>query len=331
MVLRQAVLVTGGAGYIGAHCCKALYEAGYLPVCYDNLSSGHESFVKWGPLVVGDIADAGKLTETMAAHGVVAVMHFAAFSAVGESVIDPQKYYQNNLAGTLALLQAMRDTNVLRLVFSSTGAVYGQADSKPIAEAAAGRPINPYGMSKWMIEQVLADYRPAYGLNSFSLRYFNACGDDSGGEIGELRDPETHLIPRAMMALQGHVDFSVFGEDYATPDGTAIRDYIHVADLAEAHILALKCLLNGHEGGALNLGTGSGFSVLQILKAIAQEAGREVPYIVRERRTGDPEFLVADPSAAFEVLGFRPVSSDLVTIVRTAWAWHRKTHPLRDG
>lgn len=328
---RQAVLVTGGAGYIGAHCCKALHDAGYLPICYDNLSSGHKSFVKWGPLVVGDIADASKVVETIATQGVVAVMHFAAFSAVGESVIDPQKYYQNNLAGTLGLLQAMRETDVLKLVFSSTGAVYGQADSKPIAEAAAGRPINPYGMSKWMIEQVLADYRHAYGLNSFSLRYFNACGDDPGGEIGELRDPETHLIPRAMMALQGHVDFSVFGDDYATPDGTAIRDYIHVADLAAAHILALKHLLEGHRGGAFNLGTGSGFSVLEILKAIELEAGRTVPRVIRDRRAGDPEFLVADPSAAVGVLGFRPAFSDLATIVRTAWAWHRKAHPVRSG
>ena len=328
---RQAVLVTGGAGYIGAHCCKALHDAGYLPICYDNLSSGHKSFVKWGPLVVGDIADASKVVETIASQGVVAVMHFAAFSAVGESVIDPQKYYQNNLAGTLGLLQAMRETDVLKLVFSSTGAVYGQADSKPIAEAAAGRPINPYGMSKWMIEQVLADYRHAYGLNSFSLRYFNACGDDPGGEIGELRDPETHLIPRAMMALQGHVDFSVFGDDYATPDGTAIRDYIHVADLAAAHILALKHLLEGHRGGAFNLGTGSGFSVLEILKAIELEAGRTVPRVIRDRRAGDPEFLVADPSAAVGVLGFRPAFSDLATIVRTAWAWHRKAHPVRSG
>lgn len=329
MSSRQAVLVTGGAGYIGAHCCKALYEAGYLPVCYDNLSSGHEAFVKWGPLVVGDIADGRKVAETLSAHSVIAVMHFAAFSAVGESVIDPQKYYQNNLSGTLGLLQAMRSTNVLKLVFSSTGAVYGQADSKPIAEAAAGRPINPYGKSKWMIEQVLADYRNAYGLNSFSLRYFNACGDDPDGDVGELRDPETHLIPRAMMALQGHVDFSVFGNDYATPDGTAIRDYVHVADLAAAHILALQHSLAGHRGGAFNLGTGSGFSVLQILQAIEQEAGRPVPYVVRQRRAGDPEFLVADPSAALSTLGFRPSSSDLATIVRTAWAWHRKAHPAR--
>lgn len=328
---RQAVLVTGGAGYIGAHCCKALHAAGYLPVCYDNLSTGHADFVKWGPLVIGDIADSGAVAEAIARHHVVAVMHFAAFSLVGESVIDPQKYYQNNLAGTLGLLQAMRETDVLKLVFSSTGAVYGQADSKPIAEAAAGRPINPYGTSKWMIEQVLADYRHAYGLQSFRLRYFNACGDDPDGQIGELRDPETHLIPRAMMAMQGHAEFSVFGDDYATSDGTAIRDYIHVVDLAAAHIRALTLLLEGHEGGAFNLGTGSGLSVLQILKAIEQEAGRAVPHVIRARRSGDPEFLVADASAAHAVLGFRPQFSDLSTIVKTAWAWHQRAHPVRSA
>jgi UDP-arabinose 4-epimerase len=328
MDLRQAVLVTGGAGYIGAHCCKALCEAGYLPVCYDNLSSGHEAFVKWGPLVVGDIADSQKLADTIAAHGVVAVMHFAAFSLVGESVVDPQKYYQNNLAGTLGLLQAMRETNVLKLVFSSTGAVYGQADNKPIAEAAAGRPINPYGTSKWMIEQVLGDYRRAYGMNSFSLRYFNACGADASCSIGELRNPETHLIPRALMALQGHVsDFAVFGDDYETPDGTALRDYIHVNDLAAAHIAALKLLLAGHEGAALNLGTGNGYSVRQILDAVLAETGRGVPYAMNARRAGDPATLVADPSASKSVLNFEPRHSSLAEVVRSAWAWHQKAHP----
>lgn len=325
---RQAVLVTGGAGYIGAHCCKALYDAGYLPVSYDNLLSGHEAFVKWGPLIVGDIADSSRVAETIAGHDAVAVMHFAAFSLVGESVADPQKYYQNNLAGTLGLLQAMREANVLKLVFSSTGAVYGQADSKPIAEAAAGRPINPYGMSKWMIEQVLADYRRAYALNSFSLRYFNACGADVSGSIGELRNPETHLIPRALMALQGHVsDFAVFGDDYETPDGTAVRDYIHVADLAAAHIVALKLLLAGNAGAALNLGTGHGYSVRQILDAVEAETGRAVPFKMNHRRSGDPASLVADPSASRAILGFRPTQSDLSEIISTAWAWHQKAHP----
>lgn len=328
MVLKQAVLVTGGAGYIGAHCCKALHDAGYLPISYDNLSTGHEAFVKWGPLVVGDIADSQKVAATITAHNAVAVMHFAAFSLVGESVIDPQKYYQNNLVGTLGLLQAMRDTKVLKLVFSSTGAVYGQADSKPIAEAAAGRPINPYGVSKWMIEQILLDYRRAYGLDSFSLRYFNACGADPSGSIGELRNPETHLIPRALMTLRGHVsNFAVFGDDYETSDGTAIRDYIHVNDLAAAHIAALQRLLRGAEGAAVNLGTGNGYSVREILEAVLAETGQAVAFATKPRRSGDPAVLVADPSASRSVLDFEPRYSSLSNIVRSAWAWHQKAHP----
>lgn len=327
---KPAVLVTGGAGYIGSHGCKALSEAGFLPICYDNLSTGHENFAKWGPLVVGDVADTAKVAEAIRAHSAVAVMHFAAFSAVGESMVDPQKYYLNNLAGTLSLLKAMRSENCLRLVFSSTGAVYGDADTKPLREDRLCQPINPYGSSKWMIEQVLSDYRPAYGLNSFCLRYFNACGDDPSGLIGELRDPETHLIPRAMMALQGHVgDFAVFGDDYDTPDGTAVRDYIHVVDLATAHVLALKLLIDGHQGGSYNLGTGAGFSVKQILSAIETETGRAVPCVNKPRRAGDPPFLVADPTNASAVLNFRPKFSDLPTIIKTAWAWHRQAHPSR--
>lgn len=328
MDTKQAILVTGGAGYIGAHCCKALSEAGYLPVTYDNLSSGHEAFVRWGPLVVGDIANSSQVAEVIAAHGVVAVMHFAAFSLVGESVVDPQKYYQNNLAGTLGLLQAMRQTNVLKLVFSSTGAVYGHADNKPIAEEAAGRPINPYGASKWMIEQVLADFRRAYALSSFSLRYFNACGADNSGLIGELRNPETHLIPRALMALRGHVsEFAVFGDDYETPDGTAVRDYIHVNDLAVAHLAALHLLLAGDMGAAVNLGTGTGYSVRQILDVVHAETGQAVPFKMHDRRNGDPATLVADPSASKTILGFEPARSSLPEIIRSAWAWHQKAHP----
>jgi UDP-glucose 4-epimerase len=215
-------------------------------------------------------------------------------------------------------------------VFSSTGAVYGNADNRALPESYASAPINPYGTSKWMIERILADYRSAYGLGSFCLRYFNASGADASGGIGELRENETHLIPRAMMALQGHVgDFAVFGDDYDTPDGTAIRDYIHVSDLAAAHILALELLIQGHSGGAFNLGTGTGFSVRQILAATAAETGREVPHVVKPRRSGDPAYLVADPSAARETLKFRPVHSDLATIIRTAWAWHQTAHPLR--
>jgi UDP-glucose 4-epimerase len=329
MTNRPTVLVTGGAGYIGAHCCRALTAAGYEPVVYDNLSTGHRSFVA-GPLVVGDLLDKTALTRAFTQHKIAAVMHFAAASLVGESVADPQKYYSNNFVGTLSLLQAMREAGCDRIVFSSTGAVYGNADSKALPEDFPCAPINPYGASKWMIERMLADYRSAYGFGAFCLRYFNASGADPGGGIGELRDNETHLIPRAMMALQGHVgDFAVFGDDYDTPDGTAIRDYIHVTDLAAAHVEALKLLLAGHAGGAFNLGSGSGFSVREILAAIRAETGREVPHVVKPRRSGDPTYLVADPSAARKVLNFTPRHSDLATIIRTAWAWHRKAHPLK--
>lgn len=330
MSRKPAILVTGGAGYIGAHCCKALAEAGYLPVCFDNLSTGHGDFVKWGPLVVGDVGGTQAVADAIVAHEVVAVMHFAAFSQVGESVIDPQKYYLNNLCGTLSLLKAMLERKCTRLVFSSTGAVYGDAARDPIKEGAAGATVNPYGSSKWMIERVLGDYRRAYGLNSFCLRYFNACGADSSGAIGEFRDPETHLIPRAMMALQGYVrDFAIFGDDFDTPDGTAIRDYIHVVDLAAAHVLALDALLKGAAGGSYNLGTGSGYSVREILTVIERETGLKMPLITSPRRAGDPPILVADPSAARNDLGFVPRCSDIATIVKSAWAWHQSTHPRK--
>ena len=281
---RPAILVTGGAGYIGSHCCRALERAGYHPVCYDNFSTGHRSFVT-GSLVTGDLRDKATLARAFAQHKIMAVMHFAASSLVGESVSDPQKYYTNNVLSTLTLLDAMREADCKRLVFSSTGAVYGNADSKALPESYPCAPINPYGASKFMIERMLADYRSAYGLGSFALRYFNASGADAVGGIGEFRKVETHLIPRAMMALQGHVpDFAVFGEDYDTPDGTAIRDYIHVTDLAAAHVAALKLLLQGHFGGVFNLGTGAGFSVREILSAIASETGRGVPHVVKPRR-----------------------------------------------
>jgi UDP-glucose-4-epimerase GalE len=324
-----AILVTGGAGYIGSHGCRALAAAGYHPVVFDNLSTGHRGFVS-GSLVVGDLLDKAALAGAFARHDIVAVMHFAAASLVGESVVDPQKYYRNNVVGTLTLLEAMREAGCHRLVFSSTGAVYGNADSKALPETHPCVPINPYGASKWMIERLLADYRSAYGIGAFCLRYFNASGADASGDIGEKRNNETHLIPRAMMALQGYVaDFAVFGDDYDTPDGTAIRDYIHVTDLAAAHVEALKLLMQGHGGGAFNLGTGAGFSVRQILAAIAAETGREVPHVVKPRRPGDPTYLVADPSAAREVLKFHTRNSELATIIRTAWAWHQKAHPLK--
>jgi UDP-glucose-4-epimerase GalE len=326
---RPIILVTGGAGYIGSHACRALTAAGFRPIVYDNLSTGHRGFVSTA-LVVGDLLDKATLARVFAQHDIAAVMHFAAASLVGESMTDPQKYYLNNVAGTLSLLAAMREAGCRRLVFSSTGAVYGQADSKALPETYPCAPISTYGASKWMIERIIADYRSAYGLGAFCLRYFNASGADACGGIGELRENETHLIPRAMMALQGHLaDFAIFGEDYATPDGTAIRDYIHVTDLGTAHVAALKLLMQGHAGGAFNLGIGNGFSVREILAAISAETGRAVPHVIKPRRPGDPAYLVADPTAARKVLNFMPEHSDLATIIRTAWAWHQKAHPLK--
>jgi len=331
MTDRPTILVTGGAGYIGSHCIRALAAARCEAVVYDNLSTGHRTFVA-GPLVVGDLLNKTALAQVFSRYKIAAVIHFAAASLVGESIVDPQKYYINNVDGTLSLLQAMQKAGCHRIVFSSSGAVYGNADSNGLPESFPCAPINPYGASKWMIERMLADYRSAYGFGTFCLRYFNASGADPAGGIGELRENETHLIPRAMMALQGHVsDFAVFGDDYDTRDGTAIRDYIHVADLAIAHVEALKLLLDEHPGGTFNLGTGSGYSVREILAAIKLETGREVPHLVKPRRQGDPAYLVADPSAARKVLKFVPAYSDLSTILRTAWAWHQKAHPRKIG
>lgn len=327
MVAKGSILITGGAGYIGSHCAKAVAEAGFRPVCYDNLSTGHAHFAQWGPLKVGDVQDSGRIAATIREYDVQAVMHFAAFSAVGESVADPQKYYLNNVCGTIALLHGMREAGCDRLVFSSTGAVYGNAGRDPIPETAAGSTVNPYGRSKFMIEQILADYRSAYAFKSICLRYFNACGADASATIGELRDPETHLIPRALMALLGHVpDFAIFGEDYDTHDGTAVRDYIHVDDLAAAHIAALHLLLRGELGGVFNLGTGVGYSVKQVLDTIRAETGEAVPVVVRERRAGDPPILVADPTNSERLLGFKASRSDLNYIIRSAWVWHQKAH-----
>jgi UDP-glucose-4-epimerase GalE len=330
MADHPSILVTGGAGYIGSHCCKALFEAGLKPVCFDNFSTGHPHFVKWGPVIRGDVRNTDEVLQALRQHNIIAVTHFAASSAVGESVANPEKYYANNVVGTLSVLRAMRELRCEKFVFSSTGAVYGDASAKPIAEADVCAPVNPYGSSKLMIERILSDYRAAYQIRSISFRYFNASGADPAGYIGELRDPETHLIPRAMMRLQGHVsEFSVFGNDYDTPDGTAVRDYIHVSDLAAAHVLGVKVLTDGHPGRIYNLGTGLGYSVRQVLSAIAAETGREVPFDVRERRAGDPPILVANPNLVERELGFKPRYSNLQTIVRSAWRWHRKAHPTK--
>ena len=330
--MTVAVLVTGGAGFVGAHTSKSLARAGFLPVALDNLSTGHRQFVRWGPLVQADLRDSVTVADTIRRHACVAVLHFAAFAYVGESVSDPAKYYDNNVAGTLSLLAGMRTAGCDALVFSSTCAVYGQPAQVPIVEDTPPDPINPYGASKLMVERILSDFRPAYGLRSVALRYFNACGADPDNEIGELRDPETHLIPRAMMALQGHIDdFAVFGMDFDTPDGTAIRDYVHVADLADAHVAALQQLLGGSPGGVFNLGTGRGYSVKEVLQAIEQEVGERLPGVMGPQRSGDPAVLIADPMRARTALGFEPAHSDLPTIVRTAWAWHRRAHPRRNS
>jgi UDP-glucose 4-epimerase len=327
-VSSSAILVTGGAGYVGAHACKALRRAGFTPVVLDNLSTGHKSFVRWGPFVPGDVRDTDAVRQTVGAYQIEAVLHFAASAYVGESVADPQKYYENNVGGSLSLLRAMLEGGCRRLVFSSTCAIYGEPAEIPIGETTPHNPVNPYGASKAMVERILCDYQLAHEMKAIALRYFNASGADPECELGELRDPETHLISRAMMAIQGHIhDFAVFGTDYPTPDGTAIRDYIHVSDLAEAHVAAVRQLLAGKPDGAFNLGTGCGYSVKQVLDAIAAETGESLPILTAPRRPGDPPVLVADASLSRRGLGFTPRLSDLKTIVQTAWAWHRRAHP----
>jgi UDP-glucose 4-epimerase/UDP-arabinose 4-epimerase len=328
--MTTSVLVTGGAGYVGSHACRALARSGYRPVVFDNLSTGHRDFVRWGPFVRGDIRDSTAVAAAIESHGCEAALHFAASAYVGESMVDPGKYYLNNVAGTVSLLEGLRAAGCTRLVFSSTCAVYGAPARLPIDEATRPDPINPYGTSKRAAECAVADFGRAHGLRAILLRYFNACGGDA--ELGELRDPETHLIPRAMMALQGHLpDFAVYGADFPTPDGTAVRDYIHVDDLADAHVVALGKLLEGHAGGTYNLGTGRGHSVLDVLRAIERVAGARLPTVTGERRPGDPPLLVADPSLARRELGLRTDRSTLETIVRGAWTWHERAHPRRNA
>jgi UDP-arabinose 4-epimerase len=317
------VVVTGGAGYIGSHACKALRAAGWEPVVYDNLVYGHREAVKWGPFEQGDILDEARLAEVFAAYRPVAVMHFAAFAYVGESVTEPEKYYRNNVEGTAALLRAMRKAEISRLIFSSSCATYGMAETIPISETQLQAPINPYGRTKLIGEQIARDYAHAYGFDCIALRYFNAAGADIDGDIGEDHDPETHLIPLVLQAAAGiRPAITVFGDDYDTPDGTCIRDYLHVADLASAHVAALEKLGTGSTGfAALNLGTGQGTSVREIIEAAERVTGRSIPVTMAARREGDPAALVADPSAANEALGWTARHSDLDTIISTAWNW----------
>lgn len=322
--MARPVLVTGGAGFVGSHAAKALARAGYLPVVFDNLEHGHRWAVRWGPLEEGDLLDAERLGAVMRQWRPQAVLHFAGLISVGESVEKPDLYYRINVQGSLNLVEAMRAADVGRIVFSSTAAVYGVADAGPIPETAPLRPVNPYGHGKAMVETILADVGAAYGIRSASLRYFNAAGADPDGETGEAHDPETHLIPLALEALAGRRGpLTVHGEDYDTPDGTCVRDYVHVTDLADAHVRALEHLDRGAAGGAdaFNLGTGRGYTVREVLGAIERVAGRPVPCRVGPRRAGDSARLVADPSRARETFGWTPRYSDIDTIVRTAFAW----------
>jgi UDP-arabinose 4-epimerase len=322
------ILVTGGAGYIGSHVCRALAQAGFLPIALDDLSAGHAARVQWGPLVQADVTDAASLHAAMAMHQPMGVVHLAGKISVPESVADPLPTYAANTLGTLNLLGAMQTADVRAVVFSSTAAVYGTPEAVPIGEGAALKPINPYGHSKRMAEQLLADAAPALNMSSVALRYFNAAGATPEAKLGYDRARPFHLLPMALLATLGRVPpLQVFGTDYPTPDGTAVRDYIHVADLAEAHVLALQQML-GVQGAAthraLNLGTGHGASVRQVLDVCATVTGRPVPHVLAARRAGDPAELVADPAAAKMVLGWEPRQSDLRTLVASEWAWQQQ-------
>jgi len=320
----KAVLVTGGAGYVGSHACKALAAAGYTPVSFDNLHRGRRSAVKWGPLVEGDILDRAALDSAFAAHRPVAVMHFAALAYVGESVQQPALYFRNNVGGSLNVIEAACDHGRVPIVFSSTCATYGVPARALIAESDPQLPVNPYGASKLMVERMLADIGRANGLRSIALRYFNAAGADPDGETGECHDPETHLIPLVLQAAAdsgAHV--TIHGDTYPTPDGTCVRDYIHVSDLASAHVLALDALLGGHTGGAYNLGTGQGHSVREVIDAARRVTGRTVNVQVGHPRPGDPPTLVAAIGRAREDLGWVPKLPALDDIVATAWKWHQ--------
>jgi len=318
----SAVLVVGGAGYIGSHAARVLRRHGYKPLIYDNLSRGHRVLAEGFELIVADIADRAQMTQALGRVG--AIMHFAADSQVGESVQSPRKYFANNVEGGLALLNAAVDTGIRRVIFSSTCAVYGIPAKVPITEDTVRQPVNPYGFSKLFLENALTSYDGAYGLRSMSLRYFNAAGADESGEIGELHQPESHLIPCALKAITGERGpLELFGSDYPTPDGTGIRDYIHVNDLAEAHVQALKQLEAGAASAQYNLGTGQGASVKEILRTIEEVTGQKVPHRVGPRRAGDPPELVADPSRAQAALGWKATRS-LTEIVRTAWQWEQK-------
>jgi UDP-arabinose 4-epimerase len=323
--MKRTILVTGGAGYVGSMACKLIAKAGDQPVVFDNLARGHRWAVKWGPLEEGDLADRARLAEVLRKHKPEAVMHFAAFAYVGESVEQPALYYRNNVVGSLNLLEAMRDCGVGRLIFSSSCATYGEPRQLPIDEGHPQQPVSPYGAGKLAAEEMLHGFDRAHGLRFVSLRYFNAAAADPEGEIGEDHQPETHLIPLALHAASGRQpQLRIFGRDYPTPDGTCVRDYIHVHDLAEAHLLALKRLEQGGESDAYNLGNGQGFSVQQVVAAVEKTTGRRVPIADAPRRAGDPPMLISDSAKAIRELGWKPRYGALEVQIEHAWKWHQR-------
>lgn len=321
----MAVLVCGGAGYIGSHVNKQLSKEGYETVVFDNLVYGHREAVKWGHFIRGDLADVEEIEAVFQKHKIDAVFHFAAYAYVGESVTNPEKYYYNNVANTLNLLHVMRKHGCGKIIFSSTCAAYGEPEQIPITEDMPQNPINPYGASKLMVERILKDYSKAYGLKFAVLRYFNAAGADPDGEIGESHNPETHLIPLVLDAAGGkREDIKVFGTDYGTADGSCVRDYIHVYDLATAHLLALHYLEEGKESDFFNLGNELGTSVLEIVESVKKVTGKSFKVTLADRREGDPAKLVGSSKKAQNVLGWKPIYGDIDTIVDHAWKWHEK-------
>ncbi len=325
--MSKTVLVTGGAGYIGSHACKALRAAGYVPVTFDNLSTGWEDAVKFGPFEQGDLLDRARLDEVFAKYAPVAVMHFAAFSQVGESMKDPGKYWRNNVIGSLTLIEAAVGAGCKNFVFSSTCATYGDQDNVVLDEDSVQLPINSYGASKKAIEDILANFEQAFDLNSVIFRYFNVAGCDPESEVGEFHQPETHLIPLMLDAIAGKRDaLTIFGTDYDTPDGTCIRDYVHVCDLVDAHVLGLKWLEEGKGSRVFNLGTGKGFSVREVIDHSRAVTNKDVPYVEGDRRPGDCTKLVSGSERAVTELGWTPARSNLKEMITDAWAWHQTGH-----
>jgi len=318
------ILITGGAGYVGSHANKLLAQNGYKTVVFDNLVYGHREFVKWGNFFFGDLADRETIQRCFETYPIKAVMHFGGYAYVGESVVDPSRYYRNNVTNTLNLLDVMRTFHIRHFIFSSSCTTYGIPEHIPLTEDHPQHPINPYGRTKLMVEEILKDYEQAYGIKHINLRYFNASGADPNAEIGECHDPETHLIPLVLDAAMGYrEDIKIFGTDYETPDGTCIRDYIHVTDLAEAHLLSLHHLMKGGSSDSFNLGNGNGFSIREVIEMAKKVTGKTIKSIDWGRRAGDPTILIGSFEKAKTALGWRPRYADLATIIETAWLWHQ--------